>query len=516
MTWLSSTITAMANFSTQYNYQCVAVALLIMSQSVCTDTAQNCRKGIQAEWVQGASTAAIFIGSIVGQLSLGFLGDLFSRNAALSWTMFIALTSTVITAAASIGSPESIYAVIITFRFVLGVGLGGVYPLSATKASEDSSASHDAEKHLNSTASSWAYFWQLPGFFVPWLVGYIFSYCPNLPTDTKWRLILGLGAVPSFLTIILLLIEETWKVKQQNEVYSSPQAITRHLVNIENSECSDSNSSNTNNNNTSAKKRRKTHHPKLTVGEIVEILSTDALIREKLFAAGMTWFLFDMTIYGISLLSGKIIQNILLQIDPTTESISDRVNIRFIAAHQMIASGLTIPISAIGVTFVTTVGLKRLQITGFLLVALCALVMAALYNTFSEQFPSALFALYCLLFVAVNFVLGSTTYSIPAVLFHKEMRATFDGIAAAMGKCGATVGTFTFYYIAQSNATYGYMIVILLCACFALVGAVITYSSIHTYDFYNTERSHHPELHQHDKQLQHIIEAYEQKEGHQE
>mgnify|MGYP000075324412 CR=1 FL=1 len=35
-------------------------------------------KGTQAQWVQGISTAAVFIGSIVGQLSLGFLGDLFS------------------------------------------------------------------------------------------------------------------------------------------------------------------------------------------------------------------------------------------------------------------------------------------------------------------------------------------------------------------------------------------------------------------------------------------------------
>lgn len=499
----------MANFSTQYNYQCVAVALLIMSQSVCTDNILNCNKGMQAEWVQGTSTAGIFIGSIVGQLSLGFLGDLFSRNAALSWTMFIALTSSIITAAVSLGSPESIYAVIVTFRFLLGVGLGGVYPLSATKASEDASASRDADKQLNSEASSWAYFWQLPGFFFPWLLGYIFSYC-DLSQETQWRLILGIGAVPSFLTILLLLIEDELKKKQKQQQQESSPSPSQALV----TESIDNHPEEPNNTTpatiiTTMKKKK---HQKLSVGEILDILSTDLLIREKVIAAGITWFLFDMTVYGISLLSGKIIQNILLTIDPTIESISDQENIRFITAHQMIASGITIPIGAIGVKLVPLIGLKRLQIYGFLLVACCAVIMAALYNTLSIYSPSALFALYCLLFAAVNFVLGSTTYSIPTVLFHKEIRATFDGIAAAMGKCGAVVGTFTFYYIAQSNTMYGYMIVIIICAGLGLLGAYITYQYIHTYDFYNTEKSHHPQLHQHDKQLQQIIEEYEQKE----
>ena len=37
-----------------------------------------------------------------------------------------------------VGNPSSVYGIIILFRFFLGVGLGGIYPLSATKSSEDS------------------------------------------------------------------------------------------------------------------------------------------------------------------------------------------------------------------------------------------------------------------------------------------------------------------------------------------------------------------------------------------
>jgi hypothetical protein len=31
----------------------------------------------------------------------------------------------------------------------------------------------------------------------PWILLLIFSYCPDLSVDTKWRLLLGLGAVPA-------------------------------------------------------------------------------------------------------------------------------------------------------------------------------------------------------------------------------------------------------------------------------------------------------------------------------
>lgn len=57
------------------------------------------------------------------------------------------------------------YAVIILFRFFLGIGLGGIFPLSATKASEDS-CSESNENKVNSVGASWAFFWQMPGFVV--------------------------------------------------------------------------------------------------------------------------------------------------------------------------------------------------------------------------------------------------------------------------------------------------------------------------------------------------------------
>ena len=47
---LSKVNTSISNFSVQYNFQSIAIALLVMSSSVCTSNDEDCRDGEQAEW----------------------------------------------------------------------------------------------------------------------------------------------------------------------------------------------------------------------------------------------------------------------------------------------------------------------------------------------------------------------------------------------------------------------------------------------------------------------------------
>jgi hypothetical protein len=41
-----------------------------MSSSVCTSTQENCNDGKQQAWVTSTASAVVFIGAIVGQLSV--------------------------------------------------------------------------------------------------------------------------------------------------------------------------------------------------------------------------------------------------------------------------------------------------------------------------------------------------------------------------------------------------------------------------------------------------------------
>ena len=129
-----------------------------MSSSECTITQSLCDVGKQAPWVHGTATATVFLGAIAGQLSMGYAGDVLGRTKAMTLTLSIATVSALLSAIVPTGSPEAVYSLVIACRFFLGIGLGGVYPLSATKAAEDGGDGHG---HANSTAASKAFFWQV-------------------------------------------------------------------------------------------------------------------------------------------------------------------------------------------------------------------------------------------------------------------------------------------------------------------------------------------------------------------
>ena len=63
--YLSDLATGSANFAAQYNFQSIAIVLLMMSASECTIDDDNCRDGDQALWVEGSAQAGIFVGAVV-------------------------------------------------------------------------------------------------------------------------------------------------------------------------------------------------------------------------------------------------------------------------------------------------------------------------------------------------------------------------------------------------------------------------------------------------------------------
>ena len=130
----------------------------MMSVTECTSTAADCEEGTQAVWVSGTATATVFAGAIFGQLIMGYAGDILGRNKAMTLTLSLAAVSALLSSVVPTGSATVVYIVIIVFRFMLGVGLGGVYPLSATKAAEDGGDEHG---NVDTRSASLAFFWQV-------------------------------------------------------------------------------------------------------------------------------------------------------------------------------------------------------------------------------------------------------------------------------------------------------------------------------------------------------------------
>lgn len=343
--WLSTFIVAFSNFSIQYNFGSIAIALLVMSNAVCTEKShpELCRRGIQASWVQGTAASVVFVGAVVGQLSMGVLGDTIGRGPAMLATMSISFVAALLQAVAPRGQPDDIYALIILFRFFLGVGVGGIYPLSATKAVEDNAraaaaaggkegederddaAPSHASTSSGAVASAKGFFWQIPGMMGPYAVSYMLTYSP-LSTDAKWRLLLGVGAIPSGIAVLLAALEmrllqptplpglglglaKTRPLAEAADTYAEseaeidtrlPSGVAEHAGRLDRAD-------------EAGKAGGADVIPpprpadssdaagKLSVARVWALLRT-AAIQRKLLGTGACWFVFDVVSYGIGLL----------------------------------------------------------------------------------------------------------------------------------------------------------------------------------------------------------------------
>ena len=175
-----------------------------MSEQQCTTTIEQCRDGKQSTWIGGTAAGTVFAGAVIGQILMGYAGDQIGRNLAMLLTLSIATCGAAFSAIFPTGSPYSVYVTIIVFRFVLGVGLGGVYPLSAAKAAESVTT---VDTYASSKKAALAFCYQVPGAMTPWLLAYLFSFIPDFSPDTEWRLLLGLGAIPAAAVVVLSFIE---------------------------------------------------------------------------------------------------------------------------------------------------------------------------------------------------------------------------------------------------------------------------------------------------------------------
>ena len=126
-------ISAVSNLSTAYNLVVINVVHVIIGYQYCGGPS-NCSAEIAS-----ASTSCL-AGAIVGQLAFGYIGDCLGRPRALQLTMAMSILGALASAfAVPVSSdPASIFVFLTITRFFLGVGVGGVYPLSATIASESS------------------------------------------------------------------------------------------------------------------------------------------------------------------------------------------------------------------------------------------------------------------------------------------------------------------------------------------------------------------------------------------
>ena len=137
------------------------------------------------------------VAQIVGQLSFGVLADYLGRRRGFILTLTLLIVGASLSAAAQDVGAVSLFAVLSLCRFILGVGVGGEYPLSATVSSEASTQSAGRGRRVSLVFSM-----QGVGLLAaPLVVLLLLLISGPGHYDTVWRASLALGAVPGVVMI---------------------------------------------------------------------------------------------------------------------------------------------------------------------------------------------------------------------------------------------------------------------------------------------------------------------------
>lgn len=180
-------LSMLSNFSSAYNIVSISLSLHIMDH-IYSATAQD----------ESICSSALIAGMIIGQFGGGTLGDVLGRHRAMGLVMWLQVVASFGSACSVPLFQLSIFQVLAIWRFILGLGCGGVYPLAATLTAESSQSKEDRGKNVALTFSL-----QGVGYLaVPILAWSIVSILGE-ESDIGWRLILGGGCVPGVVLAIL-------------------------------------------------------------------------------------------------------------------------------------------------------------------------------------------------------------------------------------------------------------------------------------------------------------------------
>jgi PHS family inorganic phosphate transporter-like MFS transporter len=372
---------------------------------------------LKAQWHLGTDQLALLNAVMLGAAFLGAL--VFGRAADIIGRTRVYWMSAALMVIAAIGSALApSLAVLIAFRFLLGFGVGGDYPVSAVLMSEY------ADGRNRGRMVGLVFSTQAVGLIVGPVIALALLGGGVGPALT-WRILLGLGAIPAA-AAVWLRRKMPEPPRYQAQSGSLPQTGT--LV-----------------------------PARATVG-LRSFLASGRLLVLLAGTAGC-WFLLDYAYYGNTISTPQIIALITPHASQTTT----------IAIQLAIFAVAAVPGYALAVWRMDRIGHRRLQLVGFIMMGACFAVIGLVPGMTTAVVPFLL--AYGISYFFTEFGPNVTTFVLPGELFPTRFRATGHGISAGVGKLGAFIGVFLFPVFQHSLGLRG---TLLLTAGISVIGALLT------------------------------------------
>jgi PHS family inorganic phosphate transporter-like MFS transporter len=408
-------------------------------------------------WVKAASSW----GNAVGQISFAILGDILGRKRVYGIELIILIAGALLTAFATWpvnGDGNNLLILLGIWRFVLGVGVGGDYPVSAVITSEFASSKRRGT--MIATVFAMQGFGIIMGTIMAVAVLAInknaiiehgasqLGYC--------WRTMAAFGAVPALGAVYFRLkIPETPRfamdVLKDDEAGANAAQVFLASDNL-------------------TKDVQKIEAQSTAVGNFVYSFRTyfnKWANLKVLLGCSLAWFFLDIGYYGTSL-NTSVVLEIIGYGKPTTkgnQKIYDDLWNRAVGTCLINLAG-TVPGYWFTVYFVDKWGRKPIQYMGFTMLTLLFLFLAIFYKELKADHRTVFVVMYSFAQFFFNFGPNTTTFIIPAEVFPTAVRSTGHGISAASGKVGAIIAAQCFAVVAKGSFGFKGVLYIFAVCCF--------------------------------------------------
>ncbi|EMD62188.1 hypothetical protein COCSADRAFT_122613 [Bipolaris sorokiniana ND90Pr] len=462
--------------------------------------------------VKTAMMCSTLAATMLGQIGFGVAADFLGRRKMYGLELVIVIVGTMLLLMSSNGEKISmaIGGWLITWRAIMGAGIGADYPLSAVITAEFAPRKHRARM------LSWVFFAQPVGQLLANVLSLaaVEAYKPRiekeLPAcrdddlecfraiDRLWRLVIGIGVIPATIALAfrftipesprytLDILQNTKETLEDTANYfGAPE------INPENGEAqmrnivqhpasarpmsrrsstssgippdeivySDDESEHRNSNDGNRPHEPQSVQPLPGDPDFVPPLASWAdarnfFITEKnwhyLLGTSLAWLFLDFAFYGLGLSSPKIVSHIWEENPDQKQSVYATLSGNSKHTLVMVSIG-TVVGGLLMIKIVKYVSPKVIQFWGFVVLFVLFIVTGSAWTTLLDNSRSGLIILYVLSHIAFNLGPNVTTFIIPAEIFPTRYRCTCHGIAAAAGKLGSWVVQIFIAYAFQTG-----------------------------------------------------------------
>ncbi|KAG0213253.1 Inorganic phosphate transporter pho84 [Mortierella sp. GBA30] len=399
---------------------------------------------------EGALKGMASFGTLCGQLVFGYLGDACGRQKIYGLELLVIIIGTLCCAMAGSNAKGASVIQYLTFwRFILGFGIGGDYPMSATVTSEWASAGRRGQ--LMSIIFSMQGIGNLMASVVTLVVlacfkSAIISDVSYL--DIVWRICIGVGCIPAVSTVYLRLTmpeSPRYAMDVENDVEKANLAVARATAFQVDSVTAATADEIIANQAAAANAKANRNHNRA----FREYFSRWENLK-ILIGTSVTWFLLDIAFYGISLNQSYVLNAMGFVGNGTPFDNLWRTTL----GNLTVACLGFVPGYWFTVFLIERMGRKRIQFMGFGMLTILFVILSTAFYQLRKIVPLFV-AIFTLAQFFFNFGPNTTTFVVPGEVFPTRVRATAHGISAASGKLGAILATFGFNELVEIGGPPG-------------------------------------------------------------